>query len=445
MISNYIKLAIRVLGRNKFFTAISLFGISFTLAILMILISMIETEAGKTPPLSEKDKMVVVPTLGMKRMFYDTIYAYDTTIYNGSTIIDTSYTLQEEGSNNSNNEFGLWFLEEHLSDIPNAKEYSFFNRSRVYNSYVNNSKVELKSLYSDHRFWDVFDFQFIDGFGFSQTAVENEELVAVITDDLADKYFGRRDNIVGELIEMDSRQFKIIGVVKPAGVLLLAVDIIVPYTHDHLELQNRNEYGFGAYTAMYLGDKTSDVELIKEDIAFINSKIEVPALAQDDFDIIEFKPYGFLEAYAGLLLDLDEPKKSLSIMKWVLIALFGFLIILPTLNLINLNVGRIMERSSEIGVRKSFGASQRNILIQFIIENTIQTFLGGIIGLGLAVLGIYLINDARLMGDVVLKINYRFFSYSIIICLTFGLLSGLLPAYKMSKLHVVSALKQNKL
>ena len=132
-------------------------------------------------------------------------------------------------------------------------------------------------------------------------------------------------------------------------------------------------------------------------------------------------------------------------MKWVLIALFSFLIILPTLNLINLNVGRIMERSSEIGVRKAFGADQRTILIQFIIENIIQTFLGGIIGLGLAVLGIYLINDTRLMGDVVLKINYRFFSYSIIICLIFGLLSGLLPAYKMSKMHVVSALKQNKL
>ena len=218
--------------------------------------------------------MVIIPNINLKRIHYDTIYAYDTTIYNGSTVIDTSYTLQDAGSSNSNSEFGLWFLEEHLSAVPNAKEYSFFNRSRVYNSYVNNSKVELKALYSDHRFWDVFDFQFVDGFGFSQSTVENEELVAVITDDLADKYFGRRDNIVGELIEMDSREFKIIGVVKPAGVLLLAVDIIVPYTHDHLELQNRDEYGFGAYTAMYLGDKTSDVELIKEDIAFINSKTE---------------------------------------------------------------------------------------------------------------------------------------------------------------------------
>lgn len=445
MISNYIKLAIRVLGRNKFFTTISLFGISFTLAILMLIISMLETEVGKTPPLTEKDKMVIVPNLQLKRIFYDTIYSYDTTMYNGEIVIDSTYKLEEQGSNNSNNEFAHWFLEEHLDDIPNAVNQTFFNSNQVYNSYVNNSKVELKAVYADHRFWEVFDFQFVDGFGFNETAVENEELVAVITDDLADKYFGRRDNVLGETIEMNSRNYSVIGVVKPAGIMLLSLDIVVPYTHDYIDSQNRDENGFGSYMAMYMGDESSDVELIKEDINFINSNTEVPAPAQDDYDIIEFKPFGFHEAYAGQILDMDDAEQSLNVMTWVMYALIGFLILLPTLNLINLNVGRIMERSSEIGVRKAFGADQTTILVQFIIENIVQTFLGGLIGLGLAILGIYLINDAHLMGDVVLKVNYRFFGYSLIICLLFGLLSGILPAYRMSKMHVVSALKQNKL
>lgn len=227
--------------------------------------------------------------------------------------------------------------------------------------------------------------------------------------------------------------------------MLLATDIIVPYTHDYIDIRNRDDNGFGSYMAIYMGNKSSDVELIKEDIKFINSNTEVPAAAQDNYDIIEFKPYSFHEIYAGQILDMSDEKRSLSIMKWVLFALFGFLILLPTLNLINLNVGRIMERSSEIGVRKAFGADRSTILVQFIIENIVQTLLGGILGLGLAIIGIYLINDARLMGDVVLKLNYRFFIYSLIICLIFGLLSGLLPAYRMSKMHVVSALKQNKL
>ena len=227
--------------------------------------------------------------------------------------------------------------------------------------------------------------------------------------------------------------------------MLLTLDIVVPYTHDYIDSQNRNEHGFGGYMALYVGDKSSDVELIKEDINFINANTEVPAVAQEDYDIIEFKPYGFHEAYAGRILEMDDAEKSLSIMTWVMYALIGFLILLPTLNLINLNVGRIMERSSEIGVRKAFGAHQSTILIQFIIENIVQTLLGGLIGFGLAIAAIYLINDTQLMGDVVLKINYRFFFFSLIICLIFGLLSGILPAYRMSKMHVVSALKQNKL
>ena len=57
--------------------------------------------------------------------------------------------------------------------------------------------------------------------------------------------------------------------------------------------------------------------------------------------------------------------------------------LLPTLNLININVTRIMERSSEIGVRKAFGASSRTLVYQFIVENIILTLIGGII-LGMA-------------------------------------------------------------
>lgn len=445
MLFNYIKLAIRVLGRNKFFTAISLFGISFTLAILMLLLSMLETEVGKTPPLTHKDKMVIVPTLNLKRMVYDTIFSYDTIQLKGEQVIDTSYTLEDKGSNNSNNQFNHWFLEENLTKVPNAKNYTFFNSEMVYNSYVNNSKVELKAVYTDHRFWEVLDFQFVDGFPFKEPAVTNEELVAVITDDLADKYFGRKDNVLGETIEMDSRNYKVIGVIKPAGIMLLSADIIVPYTHDHIDLKNRNDYGFGTYMALFLGETADDVALIKDDIAFINSNTEVPAAAQDRYDIIEFNSYGFIEAYAGQLLDFEDEVKSLKIMKWVVFSLIGFLILLPTLNLINLNVSRIMERSSEIGVRKAFGADRTNILVQFIIENIVQTLIGGILGFGLALLSIYLINETRLMGDVVLKLNYRLFSYSLLICLIFGLLSGILPAYRMSKMHVVSALKQNRL
>lgn len=447
MISNYFKLALRVLGRKKFFTAITLFGISFTLAILMLIVSVMETEVGSTKPLTKKDRIVILPNLQIKKMFYDTIYTVDTSMLDGIMKLDSSYKVEEAGQNNSNNEFAWSYLDRHLSDVPSAANYTFFNANSIFNAYVNNAKVEMNTIYTDHRFWEIFDFEFIEGFGFGASSVDQEEPVAVITTDLADDYFGRTKDVLGEEVELDGLSFKVVGVIRPPGISLLTSDIMVPHTL--LKSVGRGEeVGFGGFMAIYEADNPKGIQKIKDDIAFINRSLEVHPSLQEYYNQVVVKPWSYHEIYAAQLLDMDDDdttSNSLSALKKIMLGLLGLFVLLPTLNLINLNVGRIFERSSEIGVRKAFGASQSNILGQFIIENVIQTLLGGIIGMGLAMLMIYLINDARLMGDIILKVNTKFFIYSIIITLIFGVLSGLLPAYRMSKLHVVNALKQNRL
>jgi putative ABC transport system permease protein len=114
---------------------------------------------------------------------------------------------------------------------------------------------------------------------------------------------------------------------------------------------------------------------------------------------------------------------------------------LPTLNLININITRIMERSSEIGVRKAFGASSRTLVYQFIVENIILTLLGGIIGLILSFITIEIINSQNLIANLELSINFMVLFIGLLVCLVFGLLSGVYPAWRMSKLNVVTALK----
>ena len=58
--------------------------------------------------------------------------------------------------------------------------------------------------------------------------------------------------------------------------------------------------------------------------------------------------------------------------------------LLPTVNLVNINLSRILDRASEIGVRKAFGASSRTLVGQFVVENLVLTLIGGAIGLLLA-------------------------------------------------------------
>jgi putative ABC transport system permease protein len=124
------------------------------------------------------------------------------------------------------------------------------------------------------------------------------------------------------------------------------------------------------------------------------------------------------------------------------IGIFVLLVmLLPTLNLVNINLTRIMERSSEIGVRKAFGASSRTLVYQFLVENLILTVLGGGIGVLLSLIALQVINSAHLIPNLVLSLNGTVLSIALLICLVFGLLSGVYPAWRMSRLNVVNALK----
>jgi len=137
----------------------------------------------------------------------------------------------------------------------------------------------------------------------------------------------------------------------------------------------------------------------------------------------------------------NEEKSGVTIALTAVVIFVLLVMLLPTLNLVNINITRIMERSSEIGVRKAFGASSKTLVYQFIIENLILTFLGGIIGILLSVVLIYFINSLNLIENLSLSLNFTVLSFALITCLVFGLLSGVYPAWRMSRLNVVTALK----
>jgi len=442
MFINYLKLALRILGRNKFFTAITLFGISFTLAILMLIVSFLETEIGSTAPATAKESIVILPAMTMQRRLFDTIYTVDTSMLDGVMVLDSTYKTQSRGRNMSRSSYSLDFLEKYFTDIPSAVNYTFFNTDASFNVFVNNTKIELLAAFVDNRFWEVLDFEFLEGNGFGSEVYDQAEQVAVITDDLADEYFGRKKNVLGEEILMDGKNFKVIGLIKEPGISLMSSDIYVPSSVLNSN-ERGDEEGFGGFSGLLMAARPSDVTRLKSDVAFKNSQIPLPPGSY--FNEIITEHHTYYEYYAQQMLYFEESEKSLSIMTWVLIGLLSLFVLLPTLNLINLNVSRIMERSSEIGVRKAFGASQGTILGQFVFENVVQTLLGGAIGFGLALILINIINTSRLLEDVILRVNVPFFIYSLVICLLFGVVSGVLPAYRMSKIHIVNALKQSKI
>jgi putative ABC transport system permease protein len=116
-------------------------------------------------------------------------------------------------------------------------------------------------------------------------------------------------------------------------------------------------------------------------------------------------------------------------------------VLLPTVNLVNINVSRIMERASEIGIRKAFGASGRVLVGQFIVENVVLTLSGGLVGLALSAAVLRAVTASGIIRHAQLGMNWRVFAYGLVLAVAFGVISGVYPAWRMSRLQAVDALR----
>lgn len=446
MLKNYFKLAIKVLGRRKFFTFISLFGISFTLMILMIATAFFESEMGSNPPLTKKDQMVFINLLTLSRKIQDTIPSIDSNLIDNVMTYDTTYTYESSRRSMSRSSPSYTFIKEQIADVPYTEDKTIFKAGSSYDIFINGKKVNFGAVYADASFWNIHDFTFINGTPFGNIEVQNQEQVAVISRKASLDYFGTIEGVIGKELILDGKHFKVIGQVESgiASMTHINSEVYIPLTHVAAkELKSKGYHG--GFNAIYLANNKANALKLKNEINQKETKIPFPSDNPNNYNIMNVEVATFMERYASSIVPSEKPEDNLKIFFSVISFFVILFFLLPTLNLINLNVSRIMERSSEIGVRKAFGASSKNILFQFVFENIILTVIGGIIGFTLALLIIYLINDSQILKDSVLSFNYKVFIYSLLICLFFGILSGLIPAWRMSRIHIVNALKQNQL
>jgi putative ABC transport system permease protein len=406
MLKNYFKIAIAVLKRRKFFTFISLFGISFTLTILMVLTAFINKVIGDNYPDKKRDRSLYITR------------------------------IQESGDNNMmSSTLSYYFLSHYTDMMKTPVKVAISSMFKGTNTYVNNKKIAVNFKYTNAEYWDVLDYDFTEGKAFNKQQVKSADRVAIISEDMKRDYFGDATPVVGKYIEADNVSYRVIGVVKnvPVTNYMLYSDIYLPYTVSKEDYKSKGY--LGGYMGILLGNSSSDVPKMQAEYENIIKRVPVE---RKEFKYIYSHANTFFRSY----VDTGNEKQSGVFIVVTAISIFVFIFtLLPTLNLVNINITRIMERSSEIGVRKAFGASSKTLVYQFIVENLILTLLGGLIGTILSVAVLAAINNANLIANLELSINFTVLFIGLLVCLVFGLLSGVYPAWRMSKLNVVTALK----
>ncbi|MFD1144181.1 ABC transporter permease [Larkinella insperata] len=413
MLANYIKIAWKVLLRHPFYTFITLFGISLTLTVLMVLTSFLDHLFGTHYPETKRDRTLYIQQMMMT---------------------DSGRTSRQMGP------MSFKFLTDFAKSLKTPEKVticSFFSTS---NAYSGSRKIKLNTKYTDADFWDVTEFEFLEGKPFNEQNIANGDYVVVITDDFKRQYFDDpTEPAVGKDIEIENVHYRVIGVVRGSPVTRLFTygDVYFPYTAPKSNYQNTGYRG--NFVAMILARDPSDLKAIQDEFQSGIRRIPLPGV-QDGFK------YGILEVGCEPYLDsfvktFGENPSLKAIFFGIVVFIMFMLMGLPAINLVNVNVSRIMERASEIGIRKAFGAPIRTLLWQFIVENIFITFIGGAIALVLTLIVIQLINHSGWIAYADLTINFNVFAVSILVCLIFGLLSGVAPALRMSKLTIAEALK----
>jgi putative ABC transport system permease protein len=302
---------------------------------------------------------------------------------------------------------------------------------------VNNKKLSISYKYTNDQYWEVLEYDFLEGNSYNKQQIANGEKVAVISQEAKNKYFGHAESVVGKNIETENVLFRVIGVVKDVPTTLPRVyaEVYLPYTVAKSKFMSDKSLT-GDFNAILLADSEDDLGKMKEEYAELTSKVPLPK----EFN----KMYTFADTYfVSIIRSLFGQGKDsgLGTFYTILSIMLIIFLLLPTLNLVNINISRIMERSSEIGVRKAFGASSRTLVMQFIVENMIITFLGGFIGIVLSIVFISIFNNSGIIPYGNLTINLQVLFYTLLACVVFGFISGVYPAWRMSRLQVVNALK----
>jgi putative ABC transport system permease protein len=414
MIKNYLKVALKVLARRKFFTFISLVGISLTLLVLMVATALLDHTLAPHAPETRSDR-----TLGI-------------------------YDLVMRGPNVSmSSEPGYGFLDRYirpLKSLPQVEDVSLASTAEPVSSYLGGRKIESKLKRTDGQFWRILDFRFLEGGPLTSEDERNARYVAVISESTRQRFFGGKPAL-GRTLEADGQRFRVVGVVPDVPSLrhFSAADLWVPISTTKSK-SYRDEW-MGGFIALILARSSAD---------FPGIKAEVQArLRAAERNLPDPKTYKELWGSADTLFEAaarqafpgDQSQVQPGRVRLVLLLLMLLFMLLPTLNLVNINLSRILDRASEIGVRKAFGASSRTLVGQFIIENLVLTLIGAGFGLVLAALVLQALNASGLIPYAQLTLNLRIFVYGLAIALLFGVLSGVYPAWRMSKLHPVQALR----
>ena len=408
MIRNYLFTAIRNFSKSKFYTFINIFGLSIgtTCSILILLWVNDELTYDKFLPKSDRLYQLWVNS------------AFDNKINSWRSVpLPTYEALKTVDSNIKNTAVADWGGDHLLT--------------------VGEKKLMMKGYYVSEEFLDMFEFPLKYG---DPSKVLADPSSIVITESTAKAFF-EEDDPINKIIRVDDKgDLKVVGILKDVpNNSSFEFDYLLPWKYrrqiNPWVIENEDRWGnYSFQVFIELNDPG-----MKDDV---NESIK---LVLQEHGEEELKPELFLypmerwRLYSNFENGVEKGGMNDFIHLFTLIAIF--ISIIACINFMNLSTARSEKRAKEVGIRKSVGSHKFHLILQFIAESILISFVACVLALLVAQLLLPFYNN---LVEKELMINYQswqFWTVSLGLMLLIGLVSGSYPAFYLSSFQPIKVLK----
>ncbi|MBO7509335.1 MAG: ABC transporter permease [Alphaproteobacteria bacterium] len=290
-----------------------------------------------------------------------------------------------------------------------------------------NWSTSMIGVYPDYTTVQSVDIEY--GAFFDDSAVRNASTYAVIGPRTA-RELGMDANPVGEIIRIQNVPFVIVGMSKERGDTAMGSQddmVMIPVTTMRKRLQGSKFPNSVNMIALKLFQDADNSVVIDQISALLRDRHRLRDGDEDDFQIMDMRQI------------METMTTVTGYLKLLLIAIAAVSLLVGAIGIMNMMLVSVAERTREIGIRKAIGARERNIIIQFLAESIMISFIGSMIGL---VLGVGL---SQGIGRFILGYNVPFSLWpvflSITVAVVVGLASGVVPAIKAAKLNPIDSLR----
>jgi len=294
---------------------------------------------------------------------------------------------------------------------------------------VNAGIIGVTPEYKEVRTKTVAEGDFI-----TQDNVDNKTLACVLGSTVATDLFPDTDPI-GQTVKISSLKLTVVGVMKSEEGMMSADDsIYVPISVVMYRLNpKRTASGDHVVNNIYL----EEVSTKKNDLAIS----QVTALLRDRHKLAETDDDDFsITSQKDIMATLSETSDTLTTLLTVTAAIA---LLVAAIGIMNIMLVSVTERTREIGIRKAVGAKRRNILLQFLLEASAISVIGGLIGIGVGIGVSHLLSGTitleRSPIETVITLNVIIMAF--FVALGVGLVAGVYPAMRAARLNPIDALR----